>query len=105
MDTTETTRLSTQREDVLAVAKGGTWLTFYEIQAAVQNKTGRYHSEASISARLRDFRKARYGAYTVNRRKRSGNLYEYQVCQPSPRIAEQVKLFQDALASYLGERP
>lgn len=35
--------------------------------------------ENSVSANLRHLRKARFGAFTVNRRKRSFNLNEYQV--------------------------
>lgn len=35
--------------------------------------------EASVSARLRDLRKERFGAHTVNRRYLGAGLYEYQL--------------------------
>ncbi len=54
----------------------GRWLTLSEISHAI------YDPEASISARLRDFRKAKWGAHTVNRRRRgeaSRGIWEYQL--------------------------
>ena len=40
-------------------------------------------SEASISARLRDLRKPRYGSHTIERRRRAGanGLHEYRMVQ------------------------
>jgi len=52
------------------------WRTLLEIEAV----TG--YPQASISAHLRDFRKKRYGAHTVEKRsrgERSAGLYEYKV--------------------------
>ncbi len=52
------------------------WWTLAEIRDA----TGA--PEASISARLRDLRKARFGSHTVNRRRRgdpSKGVFEYQL--------------------------
>lgn len=40
------------------------------------------HPTASISARLRDLRKSRFGGYLVLRRRRSKGLYEYQLGFP-----------------------
>lgn len=60
----------------------GQWRTFAEIKKAVGG------SESSISARLRDLRKSRYGGWTVNRRRRGDEkrgLYEYQVAVREPR--------------------
>lgn len=91
-----TPRIGQQREDVLFCMSGEAWKTFEEIQKQIKWQFDRLHSEASISARLRDFRKVKYGAYTVNRRKRSAHLYEYRIETPKPRIAEQVALFQEA---------
>lgn len=89
-------RLAKQRQDVLAVMLDNHWRTFAEIQHEILTCNDRLHSEASISARLRDFRKARYGSYTVNRRKRRGNLYEYEVLLPKPREAVQIGMFEEA---------
>lgn len=57
--------------------KGGCWRTLAEIHAIV-----RCGSEASISARLRDFRKTQWGQNTVNRRRRGEaalGSHEYQL--------------------------
>ncbi len=54
----------------------GWWWTLREIS----QHTG--DPEASISARLRDLRKARFGAHTVNRRRRGDptkGVFEYQL--------------------------
>ncbi len=54
----------------------GWWWTLREIS----QDTG--DPEASISARLRDLRKARFGAHTVNRRRRGDptkGVFEYQL--------------------------
>jgi len=87
-------RLGVQREDVLEVMLCGGWSTFAEIQQIILTARDRFHPEASISARLRDLRKERFGGYAVNRRARRGNLYEYQVLLPKPRNAVQVSLFE-----------
>jgi hypothetical protein len=51
----------------------GQWRTLSQIVLHVGG------SEAGVSARLRDLRKQKFGAYTVNGRRRSGGLWEYQV--------------------------
>ena len=66
-----------QLSAVLDLMRDGRWRTLYEIQKA----TGE-GSEAAISARLRDLRKARFGGYQVNRRRRGdGGTFEYQVAR------------------------
>lgn len=62
---------------VYEVMADGKWRTLQEIKSAVGNS-----SDASISARLRDLRKGRFGAHTVNRRsrgERGHGLFEYQL--------------------------
>jgi hypothetical protein len=54
-------RLNCQATDVWAFMRDGRWHTLREISAATN------HPEASISARLRDYRKERYGRHTVER--------------------------------------
>lgn len=68
-------RLGQQMLDVLAVIRDGRWHSLAEIS----QQTG--HPEASVSARLRDLRKARFGGHRVERR-RSGaqaGTHEYRI--------------------------
>ena len=70
-------RLGDQARAVWNVVKDGRWRTLSEI-----GDSAGVRSEASISARLRDFRKDRFGAHTVNRQQRgdpSDGLFEYSV--------------------------
>jgi hypothetical protein len=66
-------RLNDQHETVKRLMADGRWRTLPEIH----DITG--FGEASISARLRDFRKLRFGEHTVNRRRRTAALFEYQL--------------------------
>ena len=65
--------------------KDGCWRTLAEIHAIV-----RRGSEASISARLRDFRKRQWGQNAVNRRWRGEaalGIHEYQlIVKPARRF-------------------
>lgn len=63
----------TQVQRVLTVMKNGDWLTLEEISVITGDTT------PSISARLRDLRKPKFGAYIVERRKVHESLYEYRV--------------------------
>ena len=51
------------------------WHTLAEIRAACGG------SEASVSARLRDLRKERFGAYTIERRRQGKGLWVYRMTQ------------------------
>ncbi len=51
----------------------GNWWTL----AALEDSTG--YPQASISARLRDFRKVRFGEHTVEREYRGDGVYAYRV--------------------------
>lgn len=68
-------RLTTLFDRVFALMTDGTWRTFSEIQAV----TGGSHT--AISARLRDFRKPKFGGHHVARRRRTSGhgLFEYQL--------------------------
>ena len=69
-------RLDRQYDAVFGLMRDGQWRTLAEISAA----TGA--PESSVSARLRDMRKVRFGAHVVNRRRRGDGqrgLWEYQV--------------------------
>tara|TARA_R110000744_G_scaffold252463_1_gene368255 strand:+ start:701 stop:1036 length:336 start_codon:yes stop_codon:yes gene_type:complete len=65
-------RLKNQSERILNFISDGEWTTLREIAAA----TGA--PEASISAKLRDLRKAKYGGHTVDRRYEGNGVYQYR---------------------------
>ncbi|HXH23438.1 MAG TPA: hypothetical protein VNN10_15570 [Dehalococcoidia bacterium] len=69
-------RLNAQHQRVLAVMLDGQWHTLSEIS----QRTG--DPEASVSARLRDLRKPRFGGYVVERRHVSHGLWEYRLVLP-----------------------
>ena len=62
-------RLTTQYRAVFALMLDGGWRTLREISSS----TG--FPEASISARLRDMRKKRFGEHTVKHRRRDGDNF------------------------------
>lgn len=62
----------------------GDWVTLEE----VMRETGD-DSSASVSARIRDLRKERFGGYVVERRRRGdaeAGVHEYRVVSESPRL-------------------
>jgi hypothetical protein len=66
-------RLNNQHADVWELMRDGEWRCLHDISRL----TG--HPEASVSARLRDFRKAKFGGHVVDRRHVQGGLWEYRV--------------------------
>ena len=58
---------------VFQLMADGRWRTLAEIR----ERTG--GSEASVSSRLRDLRKAKFGGYTVEHRRKAGGTWEYQL--------------------------
>lgn len=68
-------RLGRQLVDVFGVMKDGRWHTLREVSDAVGAPEG------SVSARLRDLRKPRFGRHTVEKRRVSGapGLWEYRM--------------------------
>ncbi len=72
-------RLNQQARRVYDVIEHGQWWTLREIAALTGDP------EASISARLRDLRKPRFGGFRVERRRRgvpSAGLWEYRLLLP-----------------------
>ena len=61
----DTVRLSRQAQLVFDLMRDGNWRTLAEIKTAIG-----CGSEAGVSARLRDFRKPKFGAFVVDRRRR-----------------------------------
>lgn len=75
-------RLNAQQLRVMATMLDGEFRTLGEIQHTGAARTGHVDPEASISARLRDFRKI---GCTVERRRRGDpkvGLFEYRVLVP-----------------------
>jgi hypothetical protein len=68
----DTDRLNKQARLVFGVIADGEWHTLYEIHL----RTG--CPEASVSARLRDLRKARFGSHIIGRRYLHSGLWEYR---------------------------
>jgi hypothetical protein len=67
-------RLSRQLGRVFEFMSDQQWHTLDEIQAFAGGR------ESAVSARLRDLRKAKFGAYTVPRRRRgAGGTFEYRL--------------------------
>lgn len=69
----DTVRLSQQADDVWAFMLDGAWHTLRSISRV----TG--HPEASVSARLRDFRKERFGSHQVQRQRSAKGEHAYRL--------------------------
>lgn len=66
-------RLTGQIKRVFAAIKDGEWRTVFEIS----RDTG--DPQTSVSAQLRNLRKARYGAWNIECRYAGNGLYEYRL--------------------------
>ena len=66
-------RLNSQQSRVFDVMGDGEWRTLDQLSAATGDPT------PSVSARLRDLRKPRFGGHQVDRRRRSPGLFEYRL--------------------------
>ena len=71
-------RLLTELQRVWVVMRDGQWHTLKSIASAVGG------SEAGVSARLRDFRKARFGGHTVERERVKGGVFIYCLIAKGP---------------------
>ena len=69
-------RLAAQIDRVRTLMLDGKWRSLDEIAASTKDPT------ASVSARLRDLRKERFGGNTVNRQYVTRGLFQYQVLRP-----------------------
>ncbi len=76
-------RLTTQLERVrglmLYTRDNDGWWTLPMLTNAVMRTWGVRASEASVSARIRDLRKDKFGGYTVIHRRRTDGLWEYRL--------------------------
>ena len=66
-------RLTGQLLRVYTLMSDGAWRTLAQIAKEAQG------SESSVSARLRDLRKARFGQYRIDKRRVTGGLWEYKM--------------------------
>lgn len=66
-------RLHGQLLAVFELMKDGKWRTLADISGKVEG------SEASLSARLRDLRKDKYGSHQVERERIEGGLFKYRL--------------------------
>lgn len=66
-------RLTDQLLDVFELMKDGRWRTLSEIADHTR------HPPQSVSARLRDLRKAKYGAHEVKGQRVGGGSWQYQL--------------------------
>lgn len=89
-------RLNAQTLRVWQVVKDGAWRTLAEISAATGDP------EASISARLRDLRKVKFGGHTVERARMDGGLHMYRVT-PSDVMVTVEPMPEDAECPHCGK--
>ena len=75
-------RLKSQQGDVARAMADGRWHSLSELS----ERTG--HPEASVSARLRDLRKPRWGSNLIQRQRRSKGLWEYRLLKAESETAE-----------------
>jgi len=66
-------RLNNQTQRVYDCVKDGWWRTLAQIADATKSP------EASISARLRDLRKPKFGGHTIERRHVAAGLWQYRL--------------------------
>jgi hypothetical protein len=80
-------RLGIQHHAVWRVIQDGEWRIPEEVIATIVVHGGRQYATAAITARIRDFRKPRFGGWTVERRARGDRhhgLFEYRVLRSDP---------------------
>lgn len=66
-------RLNAQTQRVYDVMRDGRWRTLRQLSDEA------HAPEASVSARLRDLRKDKFGGHTVERRRTDGGLWTYRL--------------------------
>lgn len=69
-------RLNAQLNRVYGVMRDGQWHTL----GAVCDTTG--DPQQSVSARLRDLRKTKFGGFVVERQRINGGLFQYRLLRP-----------------------
>lgn len=72
-------RLSGQLARTRAILADGEWWTLPALREASRARYDAQDSEAGLSARIRDLRKAKFGGHRVEHRRRSDGLWEYRL--------------------------
>ena len=72
-DNLDRDRLNVQQLRVYNVMVDGGWHSLYQISEITSDPV------QSVSARLRDLRKPRFGGHIVERRRNDGGLFEYRL--------------------------
>ena len=72
-------RLTGQQRLVFELMRDGQWRRLADIVVNLRDAYSVYASEAGISARLRDLRKARFGSHTVERSNIGGGTFQYRL--------------------------
>lgn len=75
----DSVRLVGQLGATFDVMRDGQERTLVELASAVRKLTGKRASEASVSARLRDLRKEKFGGHNVQHRNSGGGLWYYRL--------------------------
>ena len=79
LERSDVKRLNTQLDTVRQIMSDGRYRTLEQIARIVKELSGKKATEASVSARLRDLRKDKFGGYNVERRNIGNGLFEYAV--------------------------
>jgi hypothetical protein len=66
-------RLTGMLHRIYAVLSNGRWYTLRELSQLANG------TEASISARLRDLRKVRFGSHTIDKKREANGLWRYKM--------------------------
>jgi hypothetical protein len=76
-------RLGKQLDRIHAIVSDGQWYSVPDVRIAIQRRFGVQDPEPSISAQLRNLRKAKFGGLTIERR-RVGNFWEFRCVEVTP---------------------
>lgn len=76
----DSARLSTQLECVLWLLRDSRWWTLPDLTASVARLMSKKVSDSSVTARIRDLRKERFGSHEIDKRRRNtGGTWEYRL--------------------------
>jgi len=72
-------RLSRQYSACFSLMSDHKWWTLSKLSDEVSIRIGKHASEASVSARIRDMRKEKFGGHVVDRQNVGGGLWVYRL--------------------------
>ena len=91
-------RLGSQCQRIFSLMQDSHWRSLPEIESVTGDP------QASISAQLRHFRKARFGAHIVERRRGDHSLYEYRLIPMSEELTVAPKKEKEDKWVYLDDQ-